>query len=180
MNGRGVRVHETASIANTAVIIGDVSVGKDASVLPGATLRGDSGSRVVVGERTNVQEGACLHVSEGHDTIVGQGVTIGHGAIVHGCTVGDNTLIGMGAIILDGARVGANCIVGAGSLVTGGKVIPDGMLALGSPAKPVRQLTSDEVETNRRNADEYVHIGRELAEAGHAVLASPKCADCAN
>lgn len=174
MNECGVRVHETASIANAAVIIGDVSVGQDASVLPGATLRGDSGSRVVVGERANVQEGACLHVSEGHDIVVGRGVTIGHGAIVHGCAVGDNTLIGMGAIILDGARVGANCIVGAGSLVTGGKVIPDGMLAIGSPARPVRELAPDEVEANRRAADEYVRIGRALADAGHATLGGPE------
>ena len=102
-----------------------------------------------------------VHVDLRHSVRIGDNVTIGHSAIVHGCTIGDNTLIGMGAIVLNGARIGKNCIIGAGALVTQGTDIPDGSLAVGSPAKVVRALTADEIEENHRNAMHYVEIERE-------------------
>ena len=108
-----------------------------------------------MGENTNIQDNAVLHTTEGTPLVVGSGVTVGHSAILHSCTVGDNTLIGMGAIVLDGAVVGSNCIVGAGALVTGGTVIPDGSMAFGSPARVVRPLREDEIAHNRANAAAY-------------------------
>ena len=118
-----------------------------------AVLRGDDGA-IVVGEDTNIQDCAVLH----EKTTVGRGCTIGHGAIVHGCTVGDNTLIGMGAVVLNGAKIGNNCIVGAGALVTGKMDAPDGSMILGSPAKVVRPLTPEEIERNRRSARHYLQM----------------------
>jgi len=137
-------------------IVGDVAIGENSSVWYNAVIRGDA-NPIVIGENTNIQDNAVLHV--GHDTslIIGDNVTIGHGAIVHGCTIGNNVLIGMGAIILDGAIVEDNCIIGAGALVTQKKVIPEGSLALGNPAKIVRQITLDEKESIIENADNYAH-----------------------
>ena len=119
----------------------------------GASVRGDNGS-VTVGAGTNIQDCAVIH----NETHIGQGCTIGHGAIVHGCTVGDNTLIGMGAVILDGARVGRDCIIGAGAIVTGRTEIPDGSMALGSPARVVRPLRQEEIEGNRASRKEYIAL----------------------
>lgn len=138
-------------IAEGAVVVGDVTLGARANIWYFAVLRGDQG-HIEVGEESNIQEHCLLH----HGTKVGRGCTIGHGAIVHGCTVGDNTLIGMGAVILDGARIGRDCIVGAGALVTGKMDAPDGSLILGSPAKVVRPLSVEEIESNRESAREYL------------------------
>ena len=137
-----------------AVLRGDeghIEVGEDTNIQDNAVLRGDDGA-IVVGEGTNIQDCAVLH----EETTVGRGCTIGHGAIVHGCTVGDNTLIGMGATILNGAKIGRDCIVGAGALVTGKMDAPDGSMILGSPAKVVRPLTAEEIESNREAAQWYV------------------------
>ena len=166
MGYRHVTTHPTARIAENATIVGDVRIGAECTVLFNATLRGDCGTYVVVGDKTNVQEGACLHVDTDTPCIVGRGVTIGHGAVVHGCTVGDNTLIGMHATVLNRASVGRDCIIAAGAVVTEGAVIPDGSLAMGVPAKVRRALTPEEIEANRRSARGYVQVGRELAAEG--------------
>lgn len=137
-----------------ATVVGDVTLGENCSVWFGAVLRADE-NPIVIGDDTNIQDNAVIHTNLTTPTLVGKGVTIGHGAILHSCTVGDNSLIGMGAIILDGAVIGKNCIIGAGALVTGRTVIPDNSLVVGSPAKVKRQVTHEEVESNRRNALAY-------------------------
>ena len=142
---------ESVLICPGAAVTGDVVLGKGVSVWYNAVIRGDDGT-ITVGEDTNIQDCAVLH----EETTVGRGCTIGHGAIVHGCTVGDNTLIGMGATVLNGARIGSNCIVGAGALVTGKMDAPDGSMILGSPAKVVRPLTEAEIESNREACRGYL------------------------
>lgn len=161
-----LNIASSAKVAKNAVVLGDVTLGEDCVVLYNATLRGDVGGKIIVGDRTNIQELACVHVPYNGDAIIGSDVTVGHGAILHGCTVGDGTLIGMGAIVLDGAKVGKNCLVGAGALVTGTADIPDGMLAIGSPARAVRPLTDEEIAELAVNIEEYVRIGNELEEQG--------------
>ena len=143
---------EDVLICDGACVAADVTLGKGVSVWYNAVLRGDEGA-IVVGENTNIQDGAVLH----EETRVGAGCTIGHNAIVHGCTVGDNVLIGMGAVVLNGAKIGDNCIVGAGALVTGKMDAPAGSMLLGSPAKVVRPLTEVEIEGNRESARGYLH-----------------------
>lgn len=155
----------TAAVATNAVIWGDVVLGPESCVLFNATIRGDHGGRARIGARSNVQELACLHADK-RDILIGDDVSIGHGAIVHGATVGDRTVVGMGAILLDGARVGHDCLIGAGALVTGKADIPDGMLVMGSPAKTVRPLTPEEIAGLAENAAEYVETARELVAAG--------------
>ena len=147
---------ENVLICDGARVAGDVTLGKGVSVWYNAVLRGDEGA-ITVGENTNIQDGAVMH----EETVVGSGCTIGHNAIVHGCTVGDNVLIGMGAVVLNGARIGDNCIVGAGALVTGKMDAPAGPMILGSPAKVVRPLTEAEIEGNRRSARGYLHAAEQ-------------------
>lgn len=161
-----LRIAPSARIAENAVVVGDVELGEDVTVLFNATLRGDIGGKIIVGDRTNIQELACVHVPMDDDTIIGSDVSVGHGAILHGCTIGDGTLVGMGAIVLDGARVGKNCLIGAGALVTGTANIPDGMLVIGSPAKAVRELTEDEIADLAVNVREYIAIGKDLEAQG--------------
>ena len=146
------KTDENVIIAEGASVVGDVTLGKGVSVWYNAVLRGDEGA-ITVGENTNIQDGAILH----EETHVGAGCTVGHNAIVHGCTVGDNVLIGMGAIVLNGAKIGNDCIVGAGALVTGKMDAPAGSMILGSPAKIVRQLTEAEIEGNRESCRGYLH-----------------------
>ena len=138
-------------ICDGAAVCGDVTLGKGVSIWYNAVLRGDDGA-IIVGEGTNIQDAAVLH----EETTVGAGCTIGHGAIVHGCTIGDNALIGMGAVVLNGAKIGDNCIVGAGALVTGKMDAPAGSMILGSPAKVVRPLTEEEIAGNRQSAQGYL------------------------
>ncbi|ALN71446.1 gamma carbonic anhydrase family protein [Aureimonas sp. AU20] len=142
-------------LAPDAHVIGDVSLGEDVGIWFGAVLRGDRAS-ITVGPRSNIQEGAMLHVDPGFPLTIGTGCTIGHHAVVHGCTIGDNTLIGMGATVLNGARIGANCLVGAGALVTEGKEFPDGSLIVGVPAKLVRPLDEAALAGLKRSAATYV------------------------
>lgn len=153
------KIHPSAWIAEGAVVVGDVTLGENVSVWFTAVLRGDTES-LSIGANSNIQDGAVCHADPDFPLIIGDGVTVGHRAIVHGAQVGDNSLIGMGAIVLNGAKIGANCIVGAGALVTQNKVFPDNSLILGSPAKVVRELTDDEIATNRRSASEYVAKGQ--------------------
>lgn len=164
---RQVRIAETAHIAPNCCIAGNVSIGSECTIFSGAALRGDCGSSIVVGDRTNIQENAVMHVDyDGMGTVVGEDVTIGHGAIVHGCKIGDKTLIGMGSVILSGAIVGSECLIGAGSLLTQGCVIPDGYLAFGSPAKPVRPLSDQEKRGLLKDAEDYVEVGRSMEREG--------------
>ena len=139
-------------ICDGAKVSGDVTLGKGVNIWYNAVLRGDEGA-ITVGEGTNIQDCAVLH----EETRVGAGCTIGHGAIVHGCTVGNNVLIGMGAIVLNGANIGDDCIVGAGALVTGKMDAPAGSMILGSPAKVARPLTEAEIASNRESAEGYLH-----------------------
>lgn len=156
-------IHRSVYRAPGSHVIGDVSLARGCSVWSGAVLRGDL-CQVTLGEDTNVQDNAVLHGSCGHDVVLGRGVVVGHGAIVHGCTVGDNTLIGMGAIVLDGARIGRDCIVGAGALVTQRTVIPDGSMAFGSPARVIRDTTWQEREATRENARTHVELAQLATE----------------
>ena len=139
-------------ICDGAKVSGDVTLGKGVNIWYNAVLRGDEGA-ITVGAGTNIQDCAVLH----EETRVGAGCTIGHGAIVHGCTVGNNVLIGMGAIVLNGANIGDDCIVGAGALVTGKMDAPAGSMILGSPAKVARPLTEAEIASNRESAEGYLH-----------------------
>ncbi len=144
---------EGAYIAPNATITGDVVLANNVNIWYGAVLRGDSGT-ITVGEGTNIQDNCVLH----EKTTVGKFCTIGHGAIIHGCTVGDFTLVGMGAIILNGARIGENCIVGAGALVTGKMDAPAGSLILGNPAKVVRELTPEQIAELKADAEHYISL----------------------
>jgi carbonic anhydrase/acetyltransferase-like protein (isoleucine patch superfamily) len=145
-------------IAKTATVIGDVTLGAHSSVWYGAVLRGDI-NRIVVGHSTNIQDNAVLHLADDFPCIVGNWVTVGHGAIVHACTLGDGTLVGMGAVILDGAVVGRQSLIGAKALVTQGTKIPPGSLVLGAPAKVIRKLSYEERVGLKWWAEKYVDNG---------------------
>ena len=147
-------------LAPNATVVGDVTLGPDANIWYGAVLRGDSGA-IVIGEGTNVQDNAVIH----DHTVIGNHCTVGHGAIVHGCTIADRCLIGMGAIILNGAVLEEDCIVGAGALVTGKIHAPAGSMLLGSPAKVVKELTPQQRQHNQENADHYVELAQKTFEA---------------
>ena len=147
-------------VAPGGVVVGDVEIGADSSVWYNAVLRGDV-APIRIGARTNIQDGAVLHGATGFPVLVGDNVTVGHNAIVHGCTVGSNTLVGMGAIVLNGARIGDDCIIGAGALVTQGTVIPNGSVAFGSPAQVIRPTSDKDRASNRANAAEYVHLAHD-------------------
>ena len=143
-------------ICDGAYVVGDVTLGKGVSVWYNATIRGDGGA-ISIGENTNVQDGAVIHA----ETVVGANCTIGHNAIVHGCTIGDNCMVGMGAIVLTGAVIGDNCLIGAGAMVTGKMNAPEGSLILGSPAKVVKEVTPEQLENIRQDAQLYIRLARE-------------------
>ena len=154
---RRPRIASSAFIAPNATLLGDVTIGEQASVWYGCVLRGDI-NRIVVGDRSNVQDGSVLHLSAGHGCLIGHDVTVGHMAMLHACTIGNEVLIGMGAIVLDGVEIGDRCIIGAGSLVTQNKKIPPGSMVMGSPAKVVRTLTPDEQDSIAGWAARYVDL----------------------
>lgn len=149
-------------IADTAVLIGDIVVEEDVGIWFGSVLRGDT-EPITVGRGSNIQEQCVLHTDMGFPLTIGAGCTIGHKAMLHGCTIGDNSLIGMGATVLNGARIGKNCLVGAGALVTEGKEIPDNSLVVGAPAKMVRQLDEKAVAMLTWSARHYVENARRFA-----------------
>lgn len=149
--------------APSAVIVGDVRVEEGVSIWHNATLRADT-APLIIGENSNVQDNVCIHAGDGYTVTIGRNVTIGHGAIIHGCTIDDNTIIGMGAIILNGAHIGKNCMIGAGALITQNTVIEDGCLAFGNPAKVRRSMTSEEIAHCAQNAEAYVKAGKEQLE----------------
>lgn len=140
-----------------AIVVGDVSIGQRVNIWYNAVVRGDEGT-ISIGADTNVQDGTVIHAN----TVIGRGCTIGHAAVLHGCRIGDNSLIGMGSILLDGATIGNDCIVGAGSLVTGKFSCPDGMMILGNPARVVRPLTADERACNAQYAQDYLAMSRDF------------------
>ena len=150
-------------LAPSAHVIGDVRIGEDVSVWFGAVIRADN-EPIRIGARTNIQDLSVLHSDPGSPLTIGEGVTVGHKVMLHGCTIGDNSLIGIGAIILNRARIGANSLVGAGALVTEGKEFPDGVLIMGAPARVVRELTPEQIEGLKRSAEHYVANGRRFAK----------------
>jgi carbonic anhydrase/acetyltransferase-like protein (isoleucine patch superfamily) len=161
-------MNQSNFIAPGAQVIGDVQLGEHASVWHNAVLRADE-RKIIIGAESNIQDNATLHVERNRDIVIGRGVTVGHNAIVHGCTVGDNTVIGMGAIVMTGAVIGENCIIGAGAVVTENQQVADESLVLGIPGKVVRSLTEEQVASNRENAMHYVKLAEKyLSAAGLA------------
>jgi len=151
------QINDSCFIAPNASIIGDCHIGNHCSIWFNAVLRGDDNS-ILIGDNTNIQDGSVIHAAHDYKTIIGNNVTIGHGAIVHACIIENNCLIGMGTTILDGTIIEENVIIGANSLVTSGKRIPTGSLVVGSPAKIIRQLTAQEIDSIKKSASEYVEL----------------------
>ena len=149
-------VNQGAWVASNATVVGNVTLGEDASVWYGAVLRGDTGI-ITIGDRTNIQDNCVLH----EHTVIGKGCTVGHGAIVHGCTIGDHTMVGMGAIVLNGAKIGSYCLIGAGAVVTGKMDAPDGSVLLGNPAKIVKEVSAQMRAEIEKDAALYVQLARE-------------------
>jgi carbonic anhydrase/acetyltransferase-like protein (isoleucine patch superfamily) len=158
------RIDPSAFVHEMAVVIGDVTLGPHCSVWPFATLRGDN-EPITLGRNSNVQESCTLHTDPGFALDIGAGVTVGHHVMLHGCTIGDDSLIGIQAVILNGAAIGRNCLVGAATLVTEGKRIPDGSLVLGSPGKVIRALEARDLERSRAAAQSYVARSAEYRDA---------------
>lgn len=142
-------------IAPNAVVIGDVQLSKDASVWFNATLRGDN-EPIVVGEGSNIQDGSVIHTDPGYKCLIGKNVTVGHMVMLHGCEIGDGSLIGIGSVVLNGAKIGKNCIIGAKALITEGMEVPDGSMVLGIPAKIKKELTLEEQSIPSLNAHHYI------------------------
>lgn len=164
--GKSPRISATAWVADNATLVGDVELADDASVWFGCVLRADVGA-IRVGARSNIQDLSCVHLTEGlSETIVGEDVTVGHGVILHGCTVHDRALIGMGSVLLDGVVIGAGSVVGAGALVTPRTIIPPGKLVLGSPARVVRDVTPEEAALGIGGAAHYVTSARRYRSGG--------------
>jgi carbonic anhydrase/acetyltransferase-like protein (isoleucine patch superfamily) len=160
-------IHESVFIAPGAAVMGDITISENSSVWFHSTIRADHTS-IHIGKCSNVQDNCVIHVSREDSVTIGDNVTIGHSAIVHGCTVGNNTMIGMGSILMNGACIGSNCIIGAGTLITQNMRIPDNSLVLGSPGKIIRSVTSQEIQANMMNAKMY---------AEEAQIYKSSCAD---
>ena len=170
-----VKIDESACLSPYCSIVGDVQIGADCSVFAGAQIRGD-GAPVHIGVMSNVQENCCFHVSGDIPLLVGNHVTVGHGAILHGCTIDDNVLVGMGAIVMDKAHIERDCLIAAGAIVTQGKHFPAGSLIVGSPARAVRQLAPEEIEFQiTQAAPDYWEVGKAMLADG--LMAHPP-ADC--
>ena len=159
LDGIAPQLADSAWVADSAQVMGDVALAADTSIWFGAVLRGDT-ETIRIGRGSNIQDLSVLHADVGMPLTVGEDVTVGHQVMLHGCTIGDGSLIGIGAVVLNGAVIGKGCLVGAGALVTEGKVFPDGSMILGSPAKVVRQLSPEQLEGLRRSAQHYVDNAR--------------------
>jgi len=153
------RIADTAWVADSAVVIGNVELAAEASIWFGAVLRGDT-ETLTIGRRSNVQDGSVLHADHGFPLVLGEGVTIGHQVMLHGCSIGDGSLVGIQAVVLNGARIGRHCLVAAGAVVTEGKEFPDGSLIMGAPARVVRPLTPEQIEGLKESAQHYVDNAR--------------------
>ena len=163
IDGVAPHIAATAWVADSAQVMGQVELGEGASVWFGAVVRGDT-DRITIGAGSNIQDASVLHADAGQPVLVGERVTVGHQVVLHGCTIGDESLIGIGAVVLNGAKIGKNCLVGAGALVTEGKEFPDGSMILGSPAKAVRQLTPAQIEGLRQSARHYTDNARRFRD----------------
>ncbi|KQX38225.1 hypothetical protein ASD04_11475 [Devosia sp. Root436] len=163
---------EVGWIAPTAVLVGDVMVGQDAGIWFGVVARGDI-EAITIGARSNVQENTVLHTDKGYPLVIGENCTIGHSAIVHGCTIGDNTLIGMGATVLTGAKIGKNCLIGANALITENKVIPDNSMVVGAPGKVIREIDNEGVRNLAASAERYVKNAKRFAAGMVEVPSGP-------
>lgn len=161
-SGQTPQVDDGVWLAPTSTLIGRVTLGAGSSVFFGAVLRGDAAD-IVVGQRSNLQDNVVVHADPGYPARVGDGVSVGHGAVLHGCTVGDDSLIGMNATVLNGAAIGANCLIAAGTVVLEGTVVPEGSLVAGVPGKVRRDLTEDEREGIRANARHYIELSRQYS-----------------
>ncbi len=148
-------VHADAWVASNATLIGKVKLEKNSSIWFNAVLRGDI-ELITIGENSNIQDGSVLHTDPGYKLNVGKGVTVGHMVMLHGCQIADDTLIGIGSVILNNAKIGKNCIVGANSLITENKIIPDNSLVVGSPGRVLRKVTEEEIQAIHENAKHYV------------------------
>lgn len=152
-------IDKSVFIAGGAQVVGDgITIGKDSSIWYNCVIRCDHGQTITIGERVNIQDISMLHISPGISVSIGDDVSIGHMCVIHGCEIGENTLIGMGSIVMDNVKIGRDCIIGAGSLVTEGTVVPDGKMFFGRPARYVRNLTPEEIENNREIAEGYVRL----------------------
>tara|TARA_Y100001970_G_C14110999_1_gene790855 strand:- start:804 stop:1307 length:504 start_codon:yes stop_codon:yes gene_type:complete len=149
-------VHEDAWVAPNATVVGKVKLERNSSIWFNAVLRGDI-EPITIGENSNIQDGSVLHTDPGYPLTVGKGVTVGHMVMLHGCKISDDTLIGIGSIILNNAKIGKNCIVGANTLITENKTIPDNSLVVGSPGRVLRNLTKEEIKAILENAKHYVN-----------------------
>lgn len=158
-NGLEPKISANARLVGMCTVTGNTELKSGVSVWPGAVLRAELAS-ITVEENSNIQDNATVHTDEGFPVVIGRGVSVGHNAILHGCTVGDNSLIGMGAIILNGAKIGKNCIIGAGAVVRQGMEVPDGSMVLGIPAVIKREVRPEEIEGNVKNAEEYLHLAQ--------------------
>ncbi|HYP84032.1 gamma carbonic anhydrase family protein [Variovorax sp.] len=163
LDGMAPQLDEGAWVADSAQVIGNVHLGQDASVWFGVVVRGDN-ELMRIGRATNIQDLSALHSDAGVPLTIGEYVTVGHSVTLHGCTIGDNSLIGIGAVVLNKARIGRNCIVGSGSVVTEGKEFPDNSLIIGAPAKVVRTLDDAAVERLRANAEHYIRNSQRFAK----------------
>ena len=159
LDGVAPQVDPSAWVADSAQVMGAVTLGADASIWFGTVVRGDT-ETITIGRGSNIQDGSVMHADVGKPIVVGNHVTVGYKVMLHGCTIGDESLIGIGAVVLNGAKIGRNCLVGAGALVTEGKEFPDGSMIIGSPAKAVRQLTPEQMEGLRWSARHYVANAR--------------------
>jgi len=163
---------EVGWIAPSAVLVGDIVVGAEVGIWFGVVARGDI-ETITIGARSNIQDNCVLHTDRGHPLVIGENCTIGHAAVVHGCTIGDNTLIGMGATVLNGARIGRNCLIGANALITEGKEIPDNSMVVGAPGKVIRQIDAEGVRNLAASAERYVQNARRYAAGMVDVTARP-------
>ena len=152
-------IHETAWVADSAQVLGNVRLAEDSSIWFGVVIRGDMDA-ISVGRGTNIQDNSVLHADHGVPLTIGDNVSVGHQVMLHGCTIGDGSLIGIQAVILNGAKVGKNCLVGAGSLITEGKEFADNSMIFGSPAKAVRQLSAEQIEGLKMISDHYIENAR--------------------
>lgn len=163
LEDRRVRAQGDYWVADNAIVLGSVLLHHDASVWFNAVLRGDT-ELITVGEGSNVQDGAVLHTDPGCPLVIGRNVTVGHKAMLHGCEIGDNSLIGINAVVLNRVKIGRNCIIGANALITEGKEIPDNSMVMGAPGKVVRELSEDEIKGLRLSAQHYVENGRRFRD----------------